>query len=272
MRSEWHCFVHCNLHNFSGCVRHLEQLHAQSPFLFPIVFGINPLWGNCQEYKIEKNAILQERLLSEKRSTFVNYNLTLSESIASLIMKNKSESLWHTEKFAKNRLKKKSAGRMRTKRQNRKVCSSLRSISTSLGHGRTSKLPQQGRVLSDWRIDFQTTCTLSSRLQLESSAGKPFTSSSTTQTPRQELRTTSPQGAGMKGSATSEGQKDIFFCGTKVFSKRQHDRLSLSCMHAKNGDAVVTITTENRVGVHLSRYRWKSIDGLTKDLLYIRHL
>ena len=26
---------------FSGCVCHLEQLHAQSPFLFPIVFGIN---------------------------------------------------------------------------------------------------------------------------------------------------------------------------------------------------------------------------------------
>ena len=118
---------------------------------------------------------------------------------ASLITKNKSKSLWHTEKFAKNRLKEKSSGRMRTKRQNRKVCSSLRSISSSPGHWRTSKLPQQSRVLSDRRIDFQTT--LSSRSQLESSAGKPFTSSSTIQTPRQELRTTSPQGAGMKGSA-----------------------------------------------------------------------
>ena len=161
---------------------------------------------------------------------------------ASLITKNKSKSSWHTEKFAKNRPKEKSLGRMRTKRQNCKVCSSLRSISSSPGHWRTSKLPQQGRVLSDRRIDFQTT--LSSRSQLESSAGKPFTSSSTIQTPRQELRTTSPQGAGMKGSATSEGQKDNFFCGTKVFSKRQHDRLSLSCMHAKNGDAAVTITTK----------------------------
>ena len=28
----------CNLQIFSGCVCHLEQLHAQSPFLFPIVF------------------------------------------------------------------------------------------------------------------------------------------------------------------------------------------------------------------------------------------
>ena len=161
---------------------------------------------------------------------------------ASLITKNKSKSSWHTEKFAKNRLKEKSSGRMRTKRQNRKVCSSLRPISSSPGHWRTSKLPQQGRVLSDRRIDFQTT--LSSRSQLESSAGKPFTSSWTIQTPRQELRTTSPQGTGMKGSATSEGQKDNFFCGTKVFSKGQHDRLSLSCMHAKNGDAAVTITTK----------------------------
>ena len=47
----------------------------------PSSFFLNPLWGHCQEYKIEKNAILQERLLSEKGSTFVHYNLTLSESI-----------------------------------------------------------------------------------------------------------------------------------------------------------------------------------------------
>ena len=41
MRSEWHWFVRCDLQIFSGCVCHLEQLHAQSPFLFPIVFSIN---------------------------------------------------------------------------------------------------------------------------------------------------------------------------------------------------------------------------------------
>ena len=34
-------FVLCNLQIFSGCVCHLVQLHAQSPFLFPIVFGLN---------------------------------------------------------------------------------------------------------------------------------------------------------------------------------------------------------------------------------------
>ena len=59
----------------------------------------------------------------------------------------------------------------------------------------------------------------------------------------------------MEGSATSEGQNDNFFYRTKVFSKRQHDRLSFSCMHAKNGDAGVTMTTKNKVGVHPSRYR-----------------
>ena len=42
-------FVLCNLLIFSGCVCHLEQLHAQSPFLFPIVFGINliPFFDIC---------------------------------------------------------------------------------------------------------------------------------------------------------------------------------------------------------------------------------
>ena len=41
VRSEWHWFVRCDLQILSGCVCHLEQLHAQSPFLFPIVFSIN---------------------------------------------------------------------------------------------------------------------------------------------------------------------------------------------------------------------------------------
>ena len=41
VRSEWHWFVRCDLQIFSGCVCPLEQLHAQSPFLFPIVFSIN---------------------------------------------------------------------------------------------------------------------------------------------------------------------------------------------------------------------------------------
>ena len=35
-------------------------------------------------------------------------------------------------------------------------------------------------------------------------------------------------------------------------------------MDMKNGNAAVTITTKNKVGVQPSRYRSKSIDGLTK--------
>ena len=45
--------MRCNLRIFSGYVCHLEQIHAQSPFLFPIFFGINtsPIWsgGNTTE-------------------------------------------------------------------------------------------------------------------------------------------------------------------------------------------------------------------------------
>ena len=161
---------------------------------------------------------------------------------ASLITKNKSKSSWHTEKFAKSHLKERSSGRLRTKRQNRKDCCFLRCISSYPGHWQTSKLSQQGRVLSDRKIDLKTT--LSSRSQLELSADKPFTLSSANQTPRQELRTTPLQGARKEGSPTSEGQNDNFFFRTEVFSKRQHDRLSFSCMHAKNGDAAATITTK----------------------------
>ena len=247
---------------------HRQVTSASSPMthrrtflleLLPFLTLVRPL---PTEYKIEENAILQERLYQKNEALLLFTTLPCLKVFVSLITKNKSKSSWHTEKFAKSRLKEKSSGRMRTKHQNRKVCSSLRYISSSPGHWQTSKLPQQGRVLSGRRIDFQTT--FSSRLQLELSAGKPFTSSSTIQTPRQELRTTSPQGVGMKGSATSEGQTDNFFCRSRIFSKGQDDRVCLSCMHAKNGDAVVTITTKNKVGVHLSRYRLKSIYGLTK--------
>ena len=224
--------------------------------------GINPLWGHCQEYKIEKNAILQERLLLEKRSTFVYYNLTLSESICFadhekqiqkfVAHQNVCQKSSQREVIGKNAYK-------APKPQGVYLPAFHLKFSRSLTNFQASPARQSSLRL---KIDFQTT--LSSRSQLEASAGKPFASSSTIQTPRQEMRTTSPQGTGMKGSSTSEGQKDNFFCGTKVFSKRQYDRLSLSSIHAKNGDAAVTITTKNKVGVHLSHYRSKSIDGLTK--------
>ena len=51
-------FVLCNLQIFSGCVCHLEQLHAQSPFLFPIVFSINliPFFDICS---VDQLAVFQ---------------------------------------------------------------------------------------------------------------------------------------------------------------------------------------------------------------------
>ena len=139
-------------------------------FLWHPWYPFNPLWGHCQEYKVEKNAIQQERLSSEKKEALLPITtLPCLKAFVSLITKNKSKSLWHTEKFAKSRLKEKSSRRMRTWRPNHKACCFLRCISSSPGHWQTSKLPQQGRVLSDRKIDVQTT--LSSKSQLESSAG-----------------------------------------------------------------------------------------------------
>ena len=42
------CFAICRF-SHAGCVCHLEQLHAQSPFVFPIVFSINliPFFDIC---------------------------------------------------------------------------------------------------------------------------------------------------------------------------------------------------------------------------------
>ena len=45
VRSEWHWFVRCDLQIFSGCVCHLEQPHAQSPFLFPILLYAAEPWS-----------------------------------------------------------------------------------------------------------------------------------------------------------------------------------------------------------------------------------
>ena len=47
-------FVLCNLQIFPGCVCHLEQLHAQSPFLFPILRLRLRLRGICLNRITEK--------------------------------------------------------------------------------------------------------------------------------------------------------------------------------------------------------------------------
>ena len=58
MRSEWHWFVRCDLQIFSGCVCHFEQLHTQSPFLFPIVFSINNIqWPRVKWYRARSSQL-----------------------------------------------------------------------------------------------------------------------------------------------------------------------------------------------------------------------
>ena len=54
----------------------------------------------------------------------------------------------------------------------------------------------------------------------------------------------STAGRGDGGKRNFRGQKRQIFYRTKVFSKRQQDRLSFSCIYAKNGDAALTITTK----------------------------
>ena len=49
------------------------------------------------------------------------------------------------------------------------------------------------------------------------------------------------QGVGTKVSATLEGRNDNFVYRTKIFSKRQQYRLSLSDMHAKGGFVILIL-------------------------------
>ena len=46
------CVLQFKLQIFSGCVCHLEQLHAQSPFLFPIVFSLIPFFDICSVFAV----------------------------------------------------------------------------------------------------------------------------------------------------------------------------------------------------------------------------
>ena len=60
-------FVLCNLQIFSGCVCHLEQLHAQSSFLLPIVFSIKgEVQAICRFWVFEGNGLLGHRLIDSR--------------------------------------------------------------------------------------------------------------------------------------------------------------------------------------------------------------
>ena len=91
--------------------------------------------ATARSTKLRKMQFFKSVFYQKNEALLFITTLPCLKVFASLITKNKSKSSWHTEKFAKSRLKEKSSGRMRTKRQNRKVCScSLRSISSSPGH------------------------------------------------------------------------------------------------------------------------------------------
>ena len=108
------------------------------------------------------------------------------------------------------------------------MCCFLRCISSFQGLWQTSKLPQQGTALSDRKTDVPAT--LSSRSQLESSAGKPITPSWANQTPKQELRTTA--GRGDEGKRNFRGSKRQLFLQNEGLFKASTASL-VSQLHAR---------------------------------------
>ena len=131
-----------------------------------------------------------------------------------LITKNKAEKFVAQWKVCQKSSQREVPGRMRTKHQNHKVSSSLRCISSFLGHWQTSTLPQQCRVLSSRKIDFHTTP--SSRSQLEWSAGKPSTSGPANQT-QGKTAYNSTVGRGDEGKRNFRGQKRQLFLQNNGF-------------------------------------------------------
>ena len=107
-------------------------VHQQDPSLE--VLWLTLCEATARSTKLRKMQFYKSVFYQKKEALLLFTTSPCLKVFASLITKNKSKSSWHTEKFAKNRLKEKSSGRMRTKRQNRKVCSSLRSISSSPSH------------------------------------------------------------------------------------------------------------------------------------------
>ena len=53
--------MRCDLQTSSGCACHLEQLNAQSPFLFSIVFGINYRKRGSASYIVREVLSMRER-------------------------------------------------------------------------------------------------------------------------------------------------------------------------------------------------------------------
>ena len=135
--------------------------------------NFNPLGFHCQGYSFEKHATQKERHLSEKRNTFVHYNLTLSTSSWTTVHDKQFQMCtWDTQTFAKTvSWRNEQEECVQTSKSVKRVVPGLAAQFLHVtGKLRASKLLKQGRLLSSRKTDFQTI--LLSRSQLESIAGK----------------------------------------------------------------------------------------------------
>ena len=197
------------------------------------VSSVNSLWGHWLEYKFEKNAIQQKRLLSEKRSTFAYYNLTLSEFFYLTDHENKAKSSWHMKSWPKMSQKeviRKNAYKA-PKPQNVLLPAVYLKFSTSLTNFQASPARQSSTSDRNRKIDLQTT--LSSWSQLELSAGKPFTSSSANQTSRQKLHTTPLQAAGWAEAQLQRAKRQLFLQNKGLFKASAGSLVSQLHAHEK---------------------------------------
>ena len=70
--------------------------------------------ATARSTKLGKTHSYNSAFYQKKEALLLTTTLPCLKAFVSLITKNKPKSSWHTEKFAKNRLKDKSSGRMRT--------------------------------------------------------------------------------------------------------------------------------------------------------------
>ena len=160
--------------------------------------------AQLREVHIWETGLSNKNVVYQKKETlllFTIFQCVQVDQLASLIMKNKSERSWDTEKLPEARfLKEKGARRMRTNKQVREVGSSLRLFFFFLlVTDKVESFHCKG-VWSKERLPNHTVVRIAGEIERR----KTFTSSSKIQTPKQGMGTTLPHGAGLDGSATSE--------------------------------------------------------------------
>ena len=107
---------------------------AGASLAFPLPGHLTLCEAIARSTKLRNMQFYKNVFYQRKEAVLLITTLPCLKAFVSLIKRNKSKSLWHTEKFAKSRPKEQSPGRMCTKRQNHNGCSFLRCISSSPGH------------------------------------------------------------------------------------------------------------------------------------------